>query len=176
MFSRFLSAAFVAALCATGMASAQQATPVPDVKPDFSSFQFMLGTWNCKTLKNDMGRGAGRTETDVYSMSLDGHYIKNKSTSKAFDAARTRTLDSEGWMSWDKAKKHWYSFGISNFGGFGMSTTPGWVGNKIVWTDVYATDGGTLGVTYTTKVSATKITDVNVTGGHKTSDVCIKAS
>jgi hypothetical protein len=157
------------------MASAQQATPVPDIKPDFSAFQFMLGTWNCKTLKNDMGRGAGRTETDVYTMTFDGHYIKNKGTSKPFDAARTRTLLSEGWLGWDKARNQFYTFGISNFGGFGMSVSPGWVGNKIVWKDTYATDGGVLGTTYTTKVSATKLTDVNITGGHKTTDVCIKS-
>ena len=156
MVFRFLSAAFVAALCATGMASAQQATPVPDIKPDFSPFQFMLGTWNCKSLKNDMGRGPGRTETDVYSMVLDGHYIKTKGTSKPFDAARTRTLLSEGWLGWDKARKQWYTFGVSNFGGFGMSVSPGWVGNKITWKDTYATDGGELGVTYTTKSAPRK--------------------
>jgi hypothetical protein len=174
-FSRFFSAAFVAALCATSMASAQTATPVPDVKPDFSGMQWMLGTWTCKTLKNSMGRGAGRIETDVNSMTLDGHYMMTSGTSKPFDKARTTTLTTQGWIGYDKAKKAWFSFGISNFGGFGMSTSPGWVGNKIVWTDMYASDGGALGVSTVTKVSAVKMTSINVTKGQTTSDSCTKS-
>jgi hypothetical protein len=177
-YLRLLSGVFVAILASTGLAPAQP-TPVPDVKPDFSAMTFLLGTWNCKTTKTSSGRGAGRTETDVNSMTLDGHYMRTDSTSKPFDSARTRTIVSQGWVSYDSAKKKWYSFGIGNFGGFGMSTSPGWKGNTIVWTDMYASDGGPLGVTTTTKVSDTKITDVNVTKGangtETTSDECLKA-
>jgi hypothetical protein len=175
MFSRFLGAAFVAALCATSMASAQQATPVPNLKPDFSSMQFLLGTWNCKTVKNTMGRGSGRTETDVNTMTLDGHYMLTNSTSKPFDKARTTTLVSQGWLGYDTVKKQWYTFGISNFGGFGMSTSPGWKGNKIVWTDTYSSDGQPLGLTTITKVSDTKTTSANVTKGQASSDQCTKS-
>jgi hypothetical protein len=136
--------------------------------------QWMLGTWTCKTLKNTMGRGAGRTETDIYTMTLDGHYMLTSGTSKPFDKARTTTLVSQSWTGYDKAKKLWYSFGISNLGGFGMSTSPGWVGNKMVWTDTYTSDGGPNGVTTVTKVSATKTTSANVTKGQSTSDSCTK--
>jgi hypothetical protein len=141
-----------------GPALAQQATPVPDKKPDFSTMAFQLGTWTCKTLKNTMGRGAGRVETDVNTMSEDGNYMETDTTSKPFDAARTRTYTTKGWTGYDSARKAWYAFGISNFGGFGMSTSPGWVGNKMIWTDTYATDGSPLGVATYTKLSDTKTT------------------
>jgi len=177
-YLRLLSGIFVAILASAGLTSAQLATPVPDSKPDFSAMTFLLGTWDCKTVKNSMGRGAGRTETDVNSLTLDGHYMRTDSTSKPFDTARTRPVLGQGWVSYDTAKKQWYSFGIGNFGGFLVSTSPGWKGNTIVWTDTYATDGATLGVTTTTKVSDTKITDVSVTktakGTETTSDVCLK--
>jgi hypothetical protein len=176
-YLRLLSGVFVAILASFSLTSAQP-TPVPDVKPDFSAMTFLLGTWDCKTIKTSMGRAAGRTETDVNSMTLDGHYMRTDGTSKPFDKARTRTIVTQGWVSYDTGKKQWYSFGIGNFGGFGMSTSPGWKGNTIVWTDTYGTDGTPLGVTTTTKVSATKITDVNVTktakGTETTSDECIK--
>ena len=178
-YFRLLAGAFAAALCCVSFAAAQTATPVPDVKPDFSGWQWMIGTWNCKTTANSMGRGAGRTETDVNTMTMDGHYILTDSTSKPFDKARTTTLVSKSWMGWDKVKKQWYTFGISNFGGFGMSTSPGWKGDKIVWTDTYASDGGSLGVTTVTKVSDMKTTSTNVTktpkGTETTSDECTKS-
>jgi hypothetical protein len=177
-YLRLLSGVFVAVLACAGLTSAQQATPVPDSKPDFSGMSFLLGTWDCKTIKTSMGRGAGRTETDVNTLTLDGNYMRTDGTSKPFDKARTRTIVTQSWVSYDSAKKQWYSIGIGNFGGFGMSTSPGWKGNTIVWTDMYGTDGAPLGVTTTTKVSDMKITDVNVTktakGTNTTTDACVK--
>jgi hypothetical protein len=178
-YLRFLSAAFIAVLATAGIAAAQQATPVPDVKPDFSSMKFLMGTWTCKTLKNSMGRGSGRSETDTTTMSMDGHYMMTSGVSKPFDTARTRTLTTQGWVGWDSAKKQWYSFGISNFGGMGVSTSPGWKGNTMVWTDMWATDGQPLGVSTVTKVSATKTTSVNTVktakGTETTNDQCVKS-
>ncbi len=177
-YFRLLSGVFVAILATAGLTSAQQATPVPDIKPDFSGMTFLLGTWDCKTVKVSMGRGAGRTETDVNTMTLDGHYLRTDSTSKPFDKARTRAIVGQSWVSYDATKKQWYSFGVGNFGGFVMSMSPGWKGNTIVWTDSYATDGAPLGVTTTTKVNPMKITDMSVTkttkGTETTSDACIK--
>jgi len=176
-YFRLMSGVFVTMLACSGISSAQP-TPVPDNKPDFSASAFLIGTWMCKTTKNSMGRGSGRTEIDVNTMTLDGHYMRTDGTSKPFDKARTRTIVTQGWVGYDSAKKAWYSFGIGNFGGFGMSTSPGWKGNTIVWTDMYSTDGAPLSVTTTTKVSDTKITDVSVTktakGTQSTSDECVK--
>ncbi|MBC5810212.1 MAG: hypothetical protein GIW95_05045 [Candidatus Eremiobacteraeota bacterium] len=180
MSYRVLGALLAGLLATSSLASAQQATPVPDSKGDFSSMMFLLGTWNCKTTKSSGGRGAGRTETDVTTMVMDGHYMQTDGTSKPFDAARTKTITTRSWVGYDTKTKSWYSFGMGNFGGFGMSTSPGWVGNAMVWTDKYASDGGDLGKTTVTKVSDTKTTSTAVTktakGTKTTSDACIKAS
>jgi hypothetical protein len=165
-------------LASTTLASAQTATPVPDMKPDFSSMNFLLGTWSCKTTQNDTGRGTGRTETDTNTMVLDGHYMRTDSVSHPFDAARTRDVVNVGWLGYDSVTKNWYTFGVSNFGGFGMSTSPGWTSNTMVWTDTYNSDGQPLTVTTITKVSDTQNTSTNVytAGGvkHSTSDSCTK--
>lgn len=173
---RLITLAFIAVFSTVTLAAAQTATPVPNTKTDWSSMKFLLGTWNCKTVKNDMGRGAGRTETDVNTMTMDGHYMLTNGTSKPFDKARTTTLVTQGWVGWDGTKKMWYSSGISNFGGMGVSTSPGWKGNKMVWTDMWSTDGQPLGVTTITKASDTKTTSSNVTKGKTTTDECTKAA
>jgi hypothetical protein len=183
MLGRFSLCVFAAAsLFAFGApALAQEAgpTPVPDHKPDFSSMSFLLGTWNCKTTKIAGKRGNGRTETDVNTMAEDGNYMETDSTSKPFDSARTRTLTGKGWIGYDSTRKSWYSFGIGNFGGFGVSTSPGWSGGKIVWTDTYATDGSPLGVATITKVSDTKTTSIYTVktshGTETTGDECTKS-
>jgi len=176
---RLISFALIAIFSTATLAAAQTATPVPNVKTDWSSMKFLLGTWTCKTVKNTMGRGTGRTETDVNSMTMDGHYMLTNASSKPFDKARTTTLITQGWVGWDNVTEQWYTFGISNFGGFGMSTSPGWSGGKMVWTDTYASDGQPKGVTTVTKVSGTKTTSTNVTktaqGTETSSDECTKS-
>ena len=176
---RLISFALIAIFSTVTLAAAQTATPVPDVKTDWSSMKFLIGTWTCKTVQDTMGRGTGRTETDVNTMALDGHYMLTNSTSKPFDKARTATLVGQSWTGYDGVKKQWYTFGISNFGGFGMSISPGWNGNKMVWTDMYNSDAQPLGVTTVTKVSNTKTTSTNVTktakGTETSSDECTKS-
>ncbi len=178
--SSFTMALLCAAISATpAIAPAQQATPVPMLKGDFSSMRFMLGTWHCKTTKMTNGRGSGRTETDVTTMSALGPYMETKSVSKPFDKARTRDYVGDGWMAYDTAKHRWYSFGLSNFGGFGMQTSPGWTGNTMTWTDFYTSDTSDHGKSIVTKVSDTETTSVTTIttakGTQTTSDMCVKA-
>jgi hypothetical protein len=178
--SSFTMALLCAAISATpAIAPAQQATPVPVLKGDFSSMRFMLGTWHCKTTKMTNGRGSGRTETDVNTMSALGPYMETKSVSKPFDKARTRDYVGDGWMAYDTVKHQWYSFGLSNFGGFGMQTSPGWTGNTMTWTDFYNSDTTDHGKSIVTKVSDTETTSVTTIttakGTQTISDMCVKA-
>ena len=47
---------------------------------------------------------------------------------------------------------------VDNFGGYGLSTSPGWVGNTMTWTGT--NPDGTVGKLVETKVSDTKETFV----------------
>ena len=138
--------------------------------------KFLLGTWYCKSTRTAAGRGAGRAETDVTTLTLDDYYMLTRSTSEPFDKARTTTLVGRRWVGWDGAKKLWYATLISNFGGLGVSTSPGWKGNTITWTDIYGTGGHPLGKTLVTKVSDTKTTSTSTNGSQTTSDECTKSS
>jgi hypothetical protein len=58
-------------------------------------------------------------------------------------------------MTYNPLTKQWINLGLDNFGGYYLSTSPGWVGSKMVWT-IKATDDGTTGTATFTKVSDTE--------------------
>ena len=61
-------------LLGSELALAAQPTPVPNTPPDFSLFNFEIGTWHChETLA---GRPGDRTETDTYTLSYDGWQLQ----------------------------------------------------------------------------------------------------
>ena len=172
--TRLAGYALAAIFLTSATAGAQMATPVPDFKPNWSGMRFLLGTWTCRTTKNTAGRGTGRTETDVTTMSLDGHFMVTDSSSKPFDKARTRTIVTKSYQGWDPATHMWYSFSADNFGGGNWSESSGWVGNKATWKDRYNTDGAPLTTTVVTKVSDMKYTTANTDRGVVTTSECTK--
>jgi hypothetical protein len=142
------------ALCNGGVRAAQP-TPVPDMKPDFSSVSFMLGTWSC----HGMVRGSSRPDTATYTMDYDGHWMKLHDTAPPFDKYRTRSVIMDTWMTYNDTMHEWVQTSVDNFGGYGMATSPGWRGNRMTWTSSVTPDG-TTGSDVFTKISDTETRDV----------------
>jgi hypothetical protein len=142
------------ALLGSGLALAAQPTPVPNTPPDFSSFNFELGTWHCHNTV--AGRPGDRTETDTYSMTYDGWQLQAHSVSPPFDKYRTRDIVGDAWTTYDPRLKIWVNQAVDNFGTYGLTTAPGWVGNTMTWTGT--NPDGTVGKLVETKVSDTKET------------------
>lgn len=138
----------------SGVASAQNATPVPDPKPDLSSQMYLVGTWTCHSKNPD--RPGDRVETDTWRLSLDGRYLQEHTESPSFDPMRSRTIVEENYMTYDPAVKKWVTISVDNFGSYGMSTSPGPTGNTMVWTDTVSSGGNPLGSATITKNSDTK--------------------
>jgi DDE family transposase len=133
------------------------ARPSRDTKPDLSSMMFYIGTWKCHSTV----RGSGRPDTTTYTMDYDGRWIKGHDVAPAFDKFRTRAIVSDTWTTYNDELKKWVSTSVDNFGGYGVSTSPGWVGNKITSTAVVTSDGST-GSDTLTKVSDTETTDTAI--------------
>lgn len=146
--------AVVVALLATGIAVAAQPTPVPNMAPDFSSMNFLLGTWHCH--QSITGRPGDRKETDTYTMSYDGWQMQDHSVSPPFDKYRTRDDVGDSWTTWDPTAKLWANVSVDNFGGYGLATSPGWVGDTMTWS--FNNPDGTQGRNAVTKVSDSKYT------------------
>jgi len=172
-----LTLALAAALVLTVAGARAQAppTPVPDMKPDLSSMAFLMGTWSCHSTV----RGSARPDTTTYTMDYDGRWIKAHDTAPAFDRFRTRSIVSDTWMTYNRDMHQWVQTAVDNFGGYGVSTSPGWNGNQMTWTAALTQDGST-GSDTVTKVSDRETRDVS-TGKDKngkpfptTTTVCMK--
>jgi hypothetical protein len=83
-------------------------TPVPIPHPDFSSMNFLLGSWSC----TQPLRGKMRPETDVYSMGMDNMWMVDQSTAPPFDQYRTVAQNGMGYISYDPTVKQWVSTGV----------------------------------------------------------------
>jgi hypothetical protein len=160
--------AFACAVFAVGLATAPvpsvadtapmaAPTPVPIPHPDFSSMNFLLGTWSC----TQPLRGKTRPETDVYSMSKDGMWMLEQSTAPPFDQYRTVAQNGMTYTTYDGGVKQWVSVNVDNLGGYGTESSPGWQGSSAMWGGK-----GLDGTSFTdaiTKVSATETTDLSTT-------------
>lgn len=151
--------ALVVGLLAPPIASTAQPAPgptmVPLTKPDFSSMMFLTGTWNC----TQMLRGKMRPDTSTATIGMDGMWMVTQDTAPPFDQYRTVTINGTNYMTYDPTIKQWVSIGVDSGGGYGMESSPGWVGNTMT-----STGKGLDGSTFTdvlTKNSDTSTTDVN---------------
>ena len=151
-------------ICAStgSVAIAATATPVPEMKADWSPWAFEIGTWACHG--HVTGRPGDRLETDVNAMAFDNHWMTTRSDSPPFDPKRTKHSIGIGYLSYDTTNHMWYSWGADNFGAaLGYATSPGWTGNTITFTAYQMKNGKWTGAgrTTTTKVNAAEIRDVS---------------
>jgi hypothetical protein len=158
--TRLLTAVMAASILAPCAANAQSATPVPDKKPDFGPMSMFMGVWNCKRLKAPNNRGIGVVFKSTTTVTLDDRWMETDSTTPPYDAMRTRDNVGKSWLTYDPDTKLWVSLGIDNFGGYGVTTSPGWTGNTLVTTDKMNASGAPLGVDTLTKISDTQFHDI----------------
>lgn len=161
--SRIASVLAMALLALGATALAQtESTPVPTTpKPDFSKMAFMTGTWNCSVLS--ARRPGPYTTTSTATMSPDGYWLVTKTTiHKASWIPAEYTAEDR--MTYDPSTSRWVDISYDEGGGYNVSTSPGWNGNKIVWTDAVITkvnNTASTNPTTMTKESDTKTTATN---------------
>lgn len=152
-----LAAAGSIALAATTPTT--ESTPVPKPpKPDFSSMSWLVGTWNCSF--KSARRPSAVTFTQVTTLDPAGYWMITKSNSKgtAWFPWPATTTDM---ITHDSDPKRWVDILTGDFGAYDASSSPGWNGNTIVWTDnMFKPSSDVMAVTPTTqtKVSNAKWT------------------
>lgn len=135
-----------------------ESTPIPTPpKPDFSSMNFNLGSWTCST---QSGRRPGPYITNaVTTMDPTGYWMVTKSiTLKTSWAAAATGTD---WVTWDSGASRWVDMNVSEFGQYDTTTSPGWTGNTMVWTDALFKPGND--VIAVTPMTTTKVSDIKIT-------------
>jgi hypothetical protein len=164
MTRSFVLAVFacMAALLVGTVAFAQiETTPIPlPPKPDFSSMQFLVGTWNCTETNTRRSTGYGSTLT--YALGPSGYWmnLKTLAHATAWDRHPTPAADK---YTYDAPNSRWVDVSTDDEGNYGISTSSGWKNSVIVWHPISlasVSSGNVVssGDTTTTKVSASKYT------------------
>ncbi|MDQ6770654.1 MAG: hypothetical protein M3Z54_11790 [Gemmatimonadota bacterium] len=135
-----------------------ESTPIPNpAKPNFSAMNFQLGTWTCSSQSSR--RPAPYITTSVTTIDPSGYWMVTKSeTAKTSWAPAALATD---WVTYDADTHRWVDINTGDYGGYGATTSPGWNGNTIVWTDPLfkaGMDAMAVTPTTTTKDSDTKTT------------------
>lgn len=146
-----------APIVSTAQTTAAAPTPVPIPRPDFSSMNFLVGTWTC----TQPLRGKTRSETDTYAMSNDGMWLVDSASSPPFDEYRTVPQTSTTNMTYDPTIKQWVTVYTDNFGGYGVQSGSGWQGNTANWNGKGL--DGTTTADVITKVSDSQTSDDSTT-------------
>ncbi len=160
-FAVAVFACVTALLVGTAAIAQVETTPIPkSAKPNLSSMQFMVGTWNC--VETNTRRATGYGSTLTYSMDPSGYWMNTKTISHAtsWDRYPGTAMDK---TTYDAENSRWVDVMTDDEGNYGMSTSSGWTGNTIVWhpvgmqpvTSGNVVSGGNLTVT---KVSGSKYT------------------
>jgi hypothetical protein len=162
--TRFLFTIVLLAVAGSGAAFAAgpkiEGTPVPIApKPDFSSMNFLIGTWQCVDVSSR--RPGPFNITEVYSMDPSGYWMLRETTTHKASWI-PREFKGETKYGWDRNAKVWIRIVTADTGGFSVATAPmpsG--GNKKVYTFVTqskAPDIASYSPEVYTKVSDTKKT------------------
>ena len=131
-----LALASVAAVAFAATPSVE-GTPVPTPpKPDFSSMQFLIGTWTCTDMSSR--RPGPFTTTQTYTMDPSGYWI-----------VREDVIHKASWIpqevrsttkyTWDAGAKAWVRITTGQFGGYSVATAPMPQGQQKTYTYVAQT-------------------------------------
>lgn len=114
-----------------------EGTPVPmRPKPDFSTMQFLVGTWSCVDMSSR--RPGPFNTTEVYSMDPTGYWmIRETTTHKA--SWIHREFQSETKYTYDAAAKQWVRIVTGDQGGYSVATAPMPTGSKKIYTFIIQT-------------------------------------
>jgi hypothetical protein len=159
-FFRALSYAAAVVLLSSSAVLAQiESTPIPQTpKPDFSKMSFLTGTWNCSV--KSARRPAAFQTTSTTTMSPDGYWMITRTTTHK-TSWMSSDLQGEDRVTYDPSTSRWIDIGTDDGGGYNVSTSPGWSGNNIVWTDMVITKTNATASTNPTTV--TKMSDTKTT-------------
>jgi hypothetical protein len=161
MYRVILAAAVVLAASVSYAWAQVESTPIPNPgKPNFSTMQFMIGTWSCST--KSARRPAPYMTTSTYTMDPTGSWIAETSVTNPTKWFPTQQkLTSYDKITYDPTTHRWVDVLYDNQGGYGLSFASSWNGNKITWHDVSfapTSDISSQTDTIVTKVSSTKMT------------------
>ena len=144
-----LAALFAAATLAVVVpcAVAQDAPPkAPAPAAEMANLKVFDGRWTCegKVLPTPMGPGGAMTSTVDGHSDLGGFW--QSGSVKSSGAGMPGTMEGMFHMTYEPGAKQYVLLWVDNMGGFSKASSPGWDGDKLVFTGEGAMSGMTMQV------------------------------
>ncbi len=119
--------------CASAIAATNiEGTPPPvPPKPDFSSMQFLIGTWTCTDVSSR--RPGPFKTTEVYSMDPSGYWLVRDLTVHTASWI-PREIKSQTKYTFDPYSKRWVRIVMGELGGYSVATAPEPMSGKKTYT------------------------------------------
>jgi hypothetical protein len=154
-----LSAIVVLAAPAALAAPTVESTPIPaPPKPNFSSMQFLSGNWTCNTKSSR--RPTAYVTTSSAKVDPTGYWMITTSTNhKTSWAMQSDATDK---VTYDPSAHRWVDVFTDDQGNYDVTTSPGWKGNTIVWTDQLFVPSSDI--SSQTALTITKVSDSQIKG------------
>jgi hypothetical protein len=119
-------------------AHAHEADDLDEPAPELESMKWLFGSWKCEgTLIPVKGVGKPYVSTDhiTYVTALSGFAVSVHFAMEPTVKMPMKTpLEFQAIFTYDRFKKVWVLFNLNNRGSNGFFTSPGWQGQKLVWT------------------------------------------
>lgn len=150
-----MTKSFVLVVTLATLLGAVEATPIPrDRKPDFSALKFQVGTWNCMVDSSRRPRPFAMTATTT--ISPDGYWLITKTITDKVPWNAITIVDTD-YITYDRTTSRWIDMSMDDYGAYDVSASPGWSGNRIVWTELVYQK--LHGLTSTHQRTLTKVSD-----------------
>ena len=107
-------------------ARAASPPPLPRPAPELGQLQFFAGSWSCQDQDH-------RPSQVRVSLDLDGFWYSVRVEMPASPEA-PRGLRAQIYWGYDPALRQFVETGVDTLGGFGTEMSPGWQGDRMVWT------------------------------------------
>jgi hypothetical protein len=109
-------------------------TPIPrDPKPDFSSMSFLLGKWSCQVASSRRPRPFNTRV--VTTISPDGYWMVTRTITDKVPW-NPITITNTDYVTYDSTTQRWIDMSMDDYGAYDVSSSPGWSGNMMVWTEI----------------------------------------
>ena len=116
------------------VARANEATRVVVIpKPVLSPMNFLLGSWSCS--KQDSSRPAPYISMENYAVIPSGQWIEETAVWNPVPWLPIKWISHDE-ITYDSYRKRWVDVEYDDIGGYSITTSPGWAGNKMVWHDL----------------------------------------
>ena len=134
MKARSILSYAVAILAIASAVWAAEAPPAPKPAAEMANLKYFDGSWTCEGKANPgpMGPGGATKSSVTCKTDMNGYW--QSGTVKSTGGGMPGTMEGMFHMTFDPGAKQYVMVWVDNMGGWSQNSSPGWEGDKMVFT------------------------------------------